>query len=105
MVARVTLAEIDAVRNSVEGAVERFRESVVPALSEMDGYRGVYVLTTADGKALVMTFWADEESAEAGLASGHYADQVQKFATLYRSTPGRETYGVALADAPAVLIE
>ena len=34
VVARVTLAEVDAVRMSVDKAVEIFRESVVPALHE-----------------------------------------------------------------------
>ena len=29
-----------------------------------------------------------------GLASGHYAAQVAKFATFFRSPPGRETYDV-----------
>ena len=46
MVARVTLAEIDAVRTRVEDAVQLFEDSVVPALSEQDGYEGVYVLVT-----------------------------------------------------------
>ena len=63
MVARVTLAEIDAVRTRVEDAVQLFEDSVVPALSEQDGYEGVYVLVTPEGKALVMTFWEDEEAA------------------------------------------
>ena len=67
MIARVTLAEIDTVRMSVAEAIELFRSSVVPALHEQEGYEGVYVLLTPEGKALVLTFWADEESAEAGL--------------------------------------
>ena len=35
-------------------------------------------------------------------ASGHYGEQVQKFVTLFRSPPGRETYEVGIADAPAL---
>jgi heme-degrading monooxygenase HmoA len=100
MVARVTLAEIDAVRTRVEDAVQLFEDSVVPALSEQDGYEGVYVLVTPEGKALVMTFWEDEEAAQSGLSSGHYARQLEKFATLFRAPPGRETYDVVVADAP-----
>ena len=38
MIARVTLAEIDAVRMSVDRAVRLFQESVIPALLEQDGY-------------------------------------------------------------------
>lgn len=101
MVARVTLAEIDAVRMPVEDAVQLFEDSVLPALSEQDGYEGVYVLATPDGKALVMTFWEDEEAAESGLSSGQYARQLEKFVLFFRAPPGRETYDVVVADAPA----
>jgi heme-degrading monooxygenase HmoA len=100
MVARVTLAEIDAVRTSVAGAISRFEETVVPELERQDGYEGCYVLTTPHGKALVITFWRDDEAAEASLESGLYAAQVQKFVTVIRSSPGRETYDVSVADAP-----
>jgi heme-degrading monooxygenase HmoA len=101
MVARVTLAEIDSVRIRVEDTVERYRDSVLPALEDEDGYQGCYVLTNPHGKALVLTFWESEEAAEAGLASGFYAEQLEKFVTFFRAPPGRETYEVVLADAPA----
>ena len=35
------------------------------------------------------------------LASGLYGAQVQKFVTLIRSAPGRESYDVSVAEAPA----
>jgi heme-degrading monooxygenase HmoA len=106
MVARVTLAEIDAVRMSVDQAVDLFRDSVVPALREQDGYEGVYVLLSDEGKVLALTFWASEQAADAGIAGSRsfYAEQVGKFVTLYRSPPGREMYDVVLADAPAATI-
>jgi heme-degrading monooxygenase HmoA len=106
MIARVTLAEIDPVRMSVEQAVRRFQDSVVPALHEQDGYRGAYVLLTDEGKVLVLTFWETEEAAEAGLRGtrSFYAEQIEKFVTLYRSSPGREMYDVVVADAPAVAL-
>ena len=103
MVARVTLAEIDVVRMRLENAIELFKESVVPALREQDGYQGVYVLLSPEGKVLAITFWESEEAAEAGVAGGRsfYAQQIEKFVTLYRSPPGREHYEVVVADAPA----
>lgn len=104
VVARVTLAEIDAVRMSVDKAVEVFRDSVVPALHEREGYEGAYVLLSPEGKALVLTFWANEEDAAAGVESGFYDEQVAKFVTIYRAPPGRETYEIVLAEAPAVTI-
>jgi heme-degrading monooxygenase HmoA len=104
MIARVTLAEIDPVRMSVDRAVDLFRESVVPALREQEGYEGVYVLLSDEGKVLALTFWESEEAADAGIAGSRsfYAEQVGKFVTLYRSPPGREMYDVVLADAPAL---
>ena len=102
MIARVTLAEIDPVRMSVESAVALFSESVVPALRTQDGYEGAYVLVSDEGKVLALTFWATEEAAEAGQRGtrSFYAEQVEKFVTLYRSAPGREMYDVVVADAP-----
>jgi heme-degrading monooxygenase HmoA len=106
MIARATTADIDTVRTSVEDAVEVFRESVLPALHEQPGYEGSYVLLSPEGKALVLSFWATVEDAEAGLAGARsfYAEQVAKFATIYRSPPGRESYEVVLAEAPTVTV-
>jgi heme-degrading monooxygenase HmoA len=102
MVARATTAEIDAVRMSVEEATDLFRNSVLPALHDQDGYEGAYVLLSPEGKVLVITFWSTEEAAEAGIKGGRsfYAEQVEKFVTIYKAPPGRETYGVVLAEAP-----
>jgi heme-degrading monooxygenase HmoA len=107
VIARVTTADIDAVRTSVEDAVEVFRESVLPALHEQPGYEGSYVLVSPEGKALVLTFWTTVEYADAGVAGARsfYSEQVAKFATIYRSPPGRESYDVVLAEAPAVRVE
>lgn len=106
MIARVTTAEIDTVRTSVEDAVEVFRESVLSALHEQPGYEGSYVLLSPEGKALVVTFWATVEAADAGLAGARsfYSEQVAKFATVYRSPPGRESYDVVLSEAPTVQV-
>lgn len=103
MVARVTLAEIDVMRMSIETAVEMYERSVLPAQHEQEGYDSGYVLTTPEGKALVITFWRDEDAAEHGMASGFYDEQVRKFVTMFRSPTGREIYDVALADTPSAL--
>jgi heme-degrading monooxygenase HmoA len=103
MVARATTAEVDAVRMSVEEATDLFRNSVLPALHDQVGYEGAYVLLSPEGKVLVITFWSTEEAAEAGIKGGRsfYAEQVEKFVTIYKAPPGRETYDVVLAEAPA----
>jgi heme-degrading monooxygenase HmoA len=107
MIARVTLAEIDAVRMSVGDAIALFEQSVVPALHEQDGYQGVYVLLSDEGKVLALTFWESEEAADAGLAGGRsfYAEQIEKFVTIYRAPPGRELYRVVVADAPTISVD
>ncbi|MGZ4307927.1 MAG: hypothetical protein ACXVFC_04860 [Gaiellaceae bacterium] len=101
MIARVTLAEVDAVRMSIAKGVQLFEESVLPELHEAEGYEGCYVLVTPEGKALVMTFWTDEATAEAGISSGLWRAQVEKFVTLIRAQPGRESYDVVVAEAPS----
>jgi heme-degrading monooxygenase HmoA len=105
MIARVTMADIDPVRMSIDDAIEVFRESVLPALHEQPGYEGVYVLVTPEGQSLVLTFWESEEEADAGLEGSRsfYAEQVEKFVTLYKAPPGREHYQVVLAEAPAAV--
>ena len=102
MVARVTLAEVDVVRRSLDDLVEFYTQSVMPAQRARDGYEGGYVLTTPEGKALVMTLWRDEEAAEAGVATGFYSEQVEKFVTVFKTPPGREMYDIAVADVPVV---
>jgi hypothetical protein len=104
VVARITLAEIDTVRIGISDAVERFRELVVPALTEQDGFEGFYLLTTPEGKGVVLTFWSDEEAADRSLESGYYDEQLAKFVTFFQSPPGREQYEVSLADAPTVAV-
>jgi len=104
MVARVTLAEIDTMRTRLDEAVEVYRQSVLPAQRAQDGYEGGYALATPEGKALTITFWRDEEAAEAGLATGFYGEQVEKFVTIFRAAPGRESYDVVVADPPAVRV-
>jgi len=103
MVARVTVAEIDFLRMGLDESTELFRDSVVSALREQEGYEGCLVLVSPEGQALALTFWRDAESADAGVAGGRsfYAEQVEKFVTIYRSPPGRETYNVVVADLPA----
>ena len=104
MVARVTLAEVDTVRMRLEDAIELYKQSVIPAMEEQDGYEGVCVLATPEGKAVAITFWESEEAAEAGVVSGFYAQQVEKFVTFFRAAPGRESYDVMISEMPGVRI-
>jgi heme-degrading monooxygenase HmoA len=77
---------------------------VLPALRRQPGYEGVYVLTTPEGRALLMTLWASEEAAEAGSPDGFYSEQLARHATLFRAPPGRERYEVSFAETTAPLL-
>lgn len=98
MYARVTQLEIDTTRIEMDKAVRLFDEEVLPAVRELDGYEGTYVLANPDGKALLLTFWETEEAADAHQESGFYAEHLARFTAIFRSPPGRERYAVVLID-------
>jgi heme-degrading monooxygenase HmoA len=102
MVVRATKAEIDVVRTNPADAIALFRESVVPALHEEDGYEGCYVLLSDEGKMLVLSFWESDEAARGTRLSGFYESQIEKFSDLvvFRQETGREAYDVVLAETP-----
>ena len=57
MIARVLEGEVDAVRMSLDDAVDVVRGSVVPVLRDQEGYGGMYLLPTDEGKALAISLW------------------------------------------------
>ena len=63
MYSRVTLLEIDTVRYGLGDAVRLFEEDVAPGLREQDGYEGVLVLATPEGKGMILTVWDTAEAA------------------------------------------
>jgi len=102
MFARVTPFEIDTLRISLDDALERFKELIVPEARKREGYEGMYVMRTPEGKGLIMSLWSSEEAATAGVTNGYYDEQVTKFVALFRAPPGREHYEVVFAEAPGI---
>ena len=100
MHARVTQLEIDTTRTDIDDAVQMFREEVLPQLRHEEAYNGTFVLANPDGKALLLTFWETEAAAEAQAETGFYAEQLARFAAIFRSPPGRDRYAVVVADQP-----
>ena len=100
MFARITLFEIDTLRISLDDALERFKELVIPEIRKQDGYEGLYVLRTPEGKGLIMSLWTNEEAAVAGVTSGYYDEQIAKFVSMFRAPAGRDHYEVVLAETP-----
>ncbi|UCG84244.1 MAG: antibiotic biosynthesis monooxygenase [Dehalococcoidia bacterium] len=99
MYARVTPFEIDTLRISLDEALEQFKALIVPEARKQEGYKGMYVMRTPEGKGLIMSLWSSEDAATAGLISGYYDEQVAKFVTVFRAPPGREGYEVVFAEA------
>ncbi len=102
MFARVTLFEIDTLRTSLDDALEQFKELIVPEARKQEGYEGMYVMRTPEGKGVIMSLWASEEAAATGVTSGYYDEQVAKFMAVFRAPAGREHYEVVFAEAPGM---
>ncbi|MFC1846440.1 antibiotic biosynthesis monooxygenase family protein [Chloroflexota bacterium] len=103
MFARIILFEIDTLRISLDDALEQYKKLVVPETQKQEGYEGMYVMHTPEGKGLIMSLWSSEEAADAGMTSGYYDEQVAKFVTLFGAPPGRKHYEVVLAEPPGTL--
>lgn len=98
MQARVTLLEIDLLRADVDDVLDRYREEVLPDVQAQPGYEGVAVLVSETGAGLVMTLWSDPGA----LRQSHpvASETVERFTTVFRASPGRESYEVRLLELP-----
>jgi quinol monooxygenase YgiN len=103
MYARTTLLEIDTLRISVDDALELFEAAVMPRVREQPGFCGVHVLTTPEGRAMLISFWETVAQADASADTGWYPEVLSEFTTLFRSPPGREHYEVRVAVPPRPL--
>jgi len=99
MYSRVTSLEIDPVRISVEGALARYREEILPRLREEEGYEGILMMATPEGQGLVVTLWATEADARRG---NIHSEAIERFTTVFKAPPGREQYEVMFAEAPSL---
>ena len=100
MYSRVTLLEIDLLRTGIDEALGLFTEHVLPGLREQEGYEGVLVLTTPEGRGMIVSFWETESDANA--ASAFATGALERYLMLFSAPPGREHYEVAFADLPIV---
>jgi hypothetical protein len=102
--ARITQLEIDTMRITVDAATEVFEREVLPQLRAQPGFLGVYVMSTPEGKATLLSFWERRDQADSSGDHGWYTDVLADYMTLFRSPPGREHYEVRVA-VPPVLAE
>jgi hypothetical protein len=103
MFARVTLFEIDTLRISLDDALKKFQESIVPEIRKREGYEGICVMHTPEGKGLIITYWSSKEAVESGIESGYYDEQLSKFMAVFKAAPGREHYEVVFAEPPQIM--
>lgn len=102
MYSRVTLLEIDTVRYGLGEAIFLFEEHVAPGLRQQDGYQGVLVLATPEGKGMILTLWDTEEAAAD--APGFAARALERYMMLFKAPPGREQYEVMFSEMPGALV-
>jgi heme-degrading monooxygenase HmoA len=82
-----------------EEMVRIYRNSVVPATRQQPGFGGALLLTDPEtGIGISITMWETEADREAGEASGHYKEQIAKFADFLVETPIRKHYEVGVLE-------
>ena len=80
-----------------EGGV-LFRERVLPALKQMDGFKGVYELgDRKTGKSILITLWATQATMTAGESNGAYQQALALFKDFFTAPPTQQDYEVGLA--------
>jgi len=95
MYARVTTTQTQP--GKTEEAIRIYRDSVVPAAKQQQGFKGVFLLTDPNtGKGLSITLWETEADMRAGETSGYYQEQIAKFAPVLAGPPTRESYEVSV---------
>jgi hypothetical protein len=101
--ARVTTLEIDTVRIGMDEALARYREQFVPRLQKQEGYGGMIVFSTPEGKGLVITLWESEDAARSTEGEeGLYSEVISSFMTVFRAPPGRDHYELVFTDLPTL---
>jgi heme-degrading monooxygenase HmoA len=77
--------------------VRVYREEVVPAAREQEGFKGAMLLTDPQaGIGISVTLWETEAEREAAVDGGFYDVKIEKFAALLTGTPVRKHYDVSL---------
>jgi heme-degrading monooxygenase HmoA len=95
MYARVTTTQMQP--GKTEEAIRIYRDSVLPAAKQQQGFKGVFLLTDPNtGKGVSISLWETEADMRAGETSGYYQEQIAKFAQVFAGPPTREGYEVSV---------
>lgn len=78
-------------------AVRTYVGSVIPALREERGFRGVLVLTDPEtDEGHIIGLWETKDDAEALESSGKYREHVAKLSGVFAEPPVRKVYEVSI---------
>jgi heme-degrading monooxygenase HmoA len=95
MYARVTTLE--AQPGKAEEIIRIYRDTVVPAAKELQGFKGAWLLTDLNGnRGISITLWETDADLKASETSGFYQEQVGKFLDLAAAPPIREAYEISV---------
>ena len=91
--ARVTVGQ--HAPDKTDELIKIFRESVVPEVRQLKGYKGVlYLVDRTSGKGMSLSLWQTEAEMKASEEGGHYSRQVAKVLHLFSKPSSREVYEV-----------
>jgi heme-degrading monooxygenase HmoA len=94
MHARVTISPIPP--DKIDEAIAIYRDSIVPAARQVQGFRGGLLLTDRNaGKVINVGLWETEADMKAGETSGYYQENRAKLSHLVAGTYVREVYEVS----------
>ncbi len=95
MHARVVTVQL--LPGKVDEAIRVYRDSIVPAAKQQQGFKGLYDLVDrGTGKGLSITLWNTEADMAAGEASGYLREQIAKVASSFAAPPTTEHFEVAV---------
>ena len=79
---------------------QMYRQSILPEARQQPGFKGaIGLIDRSSGKAISITFWENEASAQASGASSSYGQaQLAKIASLFDGALAIETYEVVVQE-------
>ena len=88
---------VQVLPDRMDEAIRIYRESVVPAAQQQNGYRAHYLLTDHEsGKCISIGLWETEADMTATKASGAYQERVAMLKDVLAAAPIREDYEVSV---------
>lgn len=96
MFARVVNVKVK--KDSIEEAIELYRQNIVPKAESMEGFEGIYLLVDREtGSGMSISVWSAEKGAEADRQGAMFGEEIEKFGDLVKASPVQEVFEIAIA--------